>query len=75
MASFSDIIGIHSVDTRREVLQSPPLVFFFFFWTRVIQKTSIPSTEKCDMLILGAGLEFKFWSLLSKEMHLKKKNH
>ena len=31
MASFSDIIGIHSVDTRREVLQSPPLVFFFFF--------------------------------------------
>ena len=25
------------------------------------------------MLILGAGLEFKFWSLLSKEMHFKKK--
>ena len=44
-----------------------------FFLTRVIQKTSIPSTEKCDMFILDAGLEFKFWSLLSKEMHLKKK--
>lgn len=49
------------------------LLLCFFFWTRVIQKTSIPSTEKCDMLILGAGLEFKFWSLLSKEMHFKKK--
>ena len=70
MANFSDIIGIHVVDTQREFLQPPPL---FFFLTRVIQKTSIPSTEKCDMFILDAGLEFKFWSLLSKEMHLKKK--
>ena len=29
MASFSDIIGIHAVDTQTEVLQSPPLFFFF----------------------------------------------
>ena len=28
MASFSDIIGIHAVDTQTEVLQSPPLFFF-----------------------------------------------
>lgn len=49
------------------------LVFFFWGGTRVIQKPSIPSTEKCDMLILDVGLEFKFWSLRSKEMHLKRK--
>ena len=50
------------------------LLCFFFSWTTVIQKTSIPSTKKCDMLILDAGLEFKFWRLLSKEMHVKKNN-
>lgn len=49
------------------------LVFFLGGGTRVIQKPSIPSTEKCDMLILDVGLEFKFWSLRSKEMHLKRK--
>lgn len=73
MANFSDIIGIHVVDTWREFLQPPPGFFFWGGGTRVIQKPSIPSTEKCDMLILDVGLEFKFWSLRSKEMHLKRK--